>query len=339
MGHLRQPTHQRFVVNDQADVGAARRAVRQLANGLDTGGDQSGRAELVVTELATNLLRHAEPGGAILIRPWPPGSIEVIAVDRGPGIHDLDAAVAGGTVTPNGLGCGLAAVRRASARFDIYSRPGRGTVVLSAVDRHGATGGSEPYCQPVAGVSVGLDEVCGDAWAVADMGHAVAIVVVDGVGHGVHAAAAADAALQAFALVPDSLDAFLVQAHNAMRGTRGGAVAVCRLERREGWLHYASVGNVSGQIVTAEKTRGLVSYNGTLGLQAKRPTVKVIRYPWPAGATLVLWTDGLSRRVDPDAEPGLLAHDPAVIAAALHRDYARDSDDATVVVAHHRIGT
>jgi hypothetical protein len=43
-----------------------------------------------------------------------------------------------------------------------------------------------------------------------------------------------------------------------------------------------------------------------------------------------LWTDGLESRL---AVPGdLLAHDPAVIAATLHRDHTRHRDDATVVV-------
>jgi hypothetical protein len=53
---------------------------------------------------------------------------------------------------------------------------------------------------------------------------------------------------------------------------------------------------------------------------------------WPAGASLVLWTDGLSTRVELTAGDALLDCDPAVVAATLHRDHGRNRDDATVVV-------
>jgi len=332
---VRQPTHQRFLIGDSADVGAARRRVRELAQALHASEDQTGRVELIVTELANNLFRHAKPGGAILLRPVPPVGVEVIAVDRGPGIVDLDAALAGQVATPDGLGCGLAAVRRASSRFDAYTSPGRGTVVASAVDLRAAPVPAS-HGHRVAGVSIGLDEVCGDAWAVADLDGSVSVAVVDGVGHGVYAAAAADAALRTFALAPDDIEEFLFRAHFAMRETRGAAVAVCRLDPRQGSLRYASVGNVSGRIFAGGETRGLVSYNGTVGLHAKPPTVRLTSYPWSPGATLVLWTDGLSRRLDLEADPDLLARDPAVVAGVLHRDYGRERDDATVVVVSYQ---
>ena len=46
------------------------------------------------------------------------------------------------------------------------------------------------------------------------------------------------------------------------------------------------------------ETRGLVAYSGTLGLQVEPPRAKMITAPLPPGASLVLWTDGLSTRVD-----------------------------------------
>jgi serine/threonine protein phosphatase PrpC len=63
--------------------------------------------------------------------------------------------------------------------------------------------------------------------------------------------------------------------------------------------------------------------------------VKLMTCPWPADATLVLWTDGLTSRVRLSTDAELLTHDPAVIAAALHRDHARERDDATVVVVRN----
>jgi hypothetical protein len=62
------------------------------------------------------------------------------------------------------------------------------------------------------------------------------------------------------------------------------------------------------------------------------PRARDAAYRWGPGAVLILATDGLRSRWDPLAYPGLLGHDPAVIAATLYRDHARGTDDAAVLV-------
>ncbi len=315
----RQSGHARFDVAAEADVAAVRRAVSDLV-------DSHGRAELVASELATNLVRHAG-GGWMLIRALTPSTIELIAVDGGPGIDDLAGALAGRVSEPKGLGCGLRAVRRASARFDAFTGRGRGSVVLSVVDAAAGHDQAGRAAAPrrVAGVSVGIVEPCGDGWAVADDGDALCVAVVDGLGHGMKASLATDAALAEF---PGDLERYVPRANARMRDTRGAAATLCRISGGE--LRYLAIGNVNGRVVTPGGTRGLVTHGGTLGLHVQPPRTRIDTVPFPAGAGLVLWTDGLSSRVDPD--PGLFGHDPAVVAAVLHRDHGRDRDDATVVV-------
>jgi anti-sigma regulatory factor (Ser/Thr protein kinase) len=327
---LRQSSHQRFIVAHSADVGAVRRAVAGYAERLRADEAFATVAAQTATELATNLLRHAEPGGWMLTRPLRPDGVEILAVDRGPGIRDVAAAVAGGTPSPGGLGCGLAAVRRASSHFDLHSQPGRGTVVLAVV-RAGNSGARRPP-RRWAGVSIGIDEACGDGWTVIEEPNALTVAVVDGLGHGVQASIAADAALDALAEYPADLPGYLVHANATMRRTRGAAVAVCRLEPDHGELHCLSVGNISARLLHSGGSNAIVSFNGTVGMRETPPTAKIMRYPWSAGATLVMWSDGLSNRIDLAAEAELLTHDPAVAAAALHRDHTSDHDDATVVV-------
>ncbi|MBG0812617.1 SpoIIE family protein phosphatase [Planomonospora sp. ID82291] len=82
MGALTQAEHQRHVIAAEEDVGAVRRAVAATARRLPC--LREGEAELVVTELATNVLRHARAGGYVLHRPSGEG-LELLAVDRGPG--------------------------------------------------------------------------------------------------------------------------------------------------------------------------------------------------------------------------------------------------------------
>ena len=335
LGHragVRHPAHRHVVVDDDTAVGEARRIAHRLVT--DLGGDPLAvtRAELIATELGTNLLRHADPGGWLLLRPVPPGQVEILAVDRGPGIRDVTAAVEGRAPAPKGLGCGLASVRRASALFDVHTRGGAGTVVLGLVDITTAT--VPP--RTCAGVSVGLCEANGDAWAVrpADAGR-VGIAVVDGVGHGVAASAAADVVIDVFGDEPTELTTFAGRANELARGTRGAVATVCVLDPGTDTLSCLAIGNVNGRILIDDGAeKGIVTFNGSLGLVARPPSARVQHYPWPAGATLVLWSDGLRSRLDLSACRDLFGHDPAVAAAVLHRDYARGTDDATVVVAH-----
>jgi len=327
---MRQTSHRRYPVADETDSGEVRRGVGRVAAELGAGQHAQGHAELVATELATNLVRHAKPGGWMLIRPVPPDEVELIAVDHGPGITDLPAALSGRSTTPGGLGCGLAAVRRASTRFDVYSEPGHGTCVLSVVNL------AEP--RPAAdrrtwgGISIGVTEVCGDGWAVAELDHGVAVAVVDGLGHGPKASLATDAALTAFAAGPADLDRLVGRANDAMRQTRGGALTACLIDRDRQELRYFGIGNVNGRVLSGSGDRGLVCTVGTLGLKMAPPKVQLMTAPWPADGVLVVWTDGLRSRPDLAALSGLLSHDPGLVAAVLHRDFARERDDATVVV-------
>ncbi len=330
---LRQPSHQRFIISDEAGPGALRRAVSAWADRLGASSTGRWRAELVATELAANLVRHAKPGGWVLMRPLPPATVELIAVDHGPGIADVDAVLDGRHTPPpglgQGLGRGLAAVRRASCCFEVYSQQSRGTTVLALVD---LTDAEAPVTRSWAGVSLGIAELCGDGWAVAELDDGLAVAVVDGLGHGRHASAATDAALETFAARPDDIDGFVARANDAMRATRGAAVAVCRLWPERRVVRYAIVGNVSGRVVSATAERGLVSTSGTVGLQSTPPKTMVAECPLPPDAALVLWTDGLSSRFDLARQAELRRRDPALLAATLHRDHRRERDDATVVV-------
>ncbi len=333
---FRQPSHQLFSVSHPADVGSVRRAVSGHAERLRAGPELAFLAGLAATELATNLLRHAHPGGWILARPVPPAAVEILAVDRGPGISDVAAAVGGRSPRRGGLGRGLSAVARVSSYFDVVTGPGQGTTVLAIVasaEVEGAAAVAPP--RGWAGISVGLDEACGDGWAVAEVDHGTTVAVVDGLGHGAYACTAADAALGVLAGDPADLDGYLARANAAMRGTRGAAAMVCRLDPGRGEMRCLSVGNIRGAIRHDGGQQALFSYRGAIGTQQKPPRARVTSYPWPPGAMLVIWTDGLASHIDLAGYGMPLARDPAIAAAALHRDHGNGRDDSTVVVVRN----
>ncbi|RYY94049.1 MAG: histidine kinase, partial [Comamonadaceae bacterium] len=75
--------HAVFPMGDASRVGEARRHAAELAH--DCGFDETttGRLALVVTELGTNLLRHATAGGRLLLSARRlRGEVEVIAIDE-----------------------------------------------------------------------------------------------------------------------------------------------------------------------------------------------------------------------------------------------------------------
>lgn len=326
----------RLHVTDLSEIGAARRAATQLAT--EAGADEiaAGRVAIVASELATNLARYGA-AGELLIQSLQLGAVttvEILAVDSGPGIADLGRCLTDGYSTGGTPGNGLGAVRRLSAVFDIYSQPGKGTVVLARVPAQSAALAERAApALEFGAISVPLagETLCGDAWRLVQRGDRLAVIVVDGLGHGAAAASAAQRGIEAFAQQPlGPPSATLQRAHAAMAGSRGGAVAVGLIELASARLQYGGVGNIVGALVAAADKRGLISHNGTVGAQLRR--VQDFDYPCPSGALLVMHSDGLSAKWQLSDYSGLSGRHPALIAAVLYRDFRRSRDDATVVV-------
>jgi serine phosphatase RsbU (regulator of sigma subunit) len=158
------------------------------------------------------------------------------------------------------------------------------------------------------------------------------VLVADGLGHGPLAADASQAAVRIFRQNPRAGPVAILQAiHLGLRSTRGAAVAVADVDLDTRTIRYAGVGNIAGVVLTGEGSQSMVSHNGTVGHEARR--FQEFLYPFPAGAVLVMHSDGLTSRWGLGSYPGLAVRDSAVIAAILYRDFQRGNDDVTVVVA------
>jgi hypothetical protein len=187
-------------------------------------------------------------------------------------------------------------------------------------------------------VSAPGEQVCGDAIAVVRHEACIRLLVVDGLGHGIHASQAAQASSAAFhadakSPLPDVMNAM----HMASRPTRGAVAAIAEIDPGAGRVRFAGVGNISAAVVGLDRDYNLVSHNGTLGHEIRK--VQEFSYPWSPGAVLVMHSDGISRRWSFDEQPGLASRDPDLIAAVLYRDFTRERDDAAILVAsafHYR---
>ena len=322
-------------IRDASQVGEARRAVQHMAKQRGLGEATASNAGIVVTELANNLVRHAGEGSVALRWQDTRGgeALEVLAMDRGPGMADIEQCLADGYSTRGSPGTGLGAVRRLSDEFDIHSTPGKGTAIVSRFYLSQPRQGQRPrmrwgvHCTPAPG-----ETECGDIWRVEMADDRASFMVADGLGHGPSAALAARAVAAVFDRNPAATPArFLEEAHAEIGHTRGAAVAALQLDLRSGAARFAGVGNIAGSILTDGVGKGLFSHNGTLGVQLRK--VQEFDYDWPAGSLLVMHSDGIQSRWSLSDYPGLSQRDPALIAALLARDFRRGHDDVTVLVA------
>ena len=322
-------------VVEASQPSAARQAARELAERIGFAEADSYRVGIVATELATNLVKHATRGGAILVRATaddPVKAVELIGIDRGPGMANVDQSLSDGHSTVGSSGNGLGAIRRLSEEFDVHSIPNRGTAVYARL--HAGRAARAPAAFDVAAVSIPKDgeTACGDSWMVRRDARSMTALLADGLGHGLLAAEAAQAAVAVMrAKVYQRCEQAMTAIHDALRHTRGAAAAVLQIDRDAEVVRFAGVGNVAAHIVADGHVRQAISHNGTLGHQA--PHIREYVYPWRRGGIVVMHSDGVTAHWGLESYPGLTVRQAAMIAAVLYRDFSRGRDDATVLVA------
>ena len=320
-------------------MGSLRRFASAAAHSAGLDSKVISRLEIVVTELGTNLTKYALKSAEILIRPLSaPGTsgLEIIAVDSGPGIPDIDRAMQDRFSTGRSQGTGLGAIKRLSDEFQIYSNKEKGTAILARFWNNPEKKQQDKTRFDFAGVSVPLEgeTACGDGWATVDLGDRLGVIVVDGIGHGALAAEATQETLNIFArhylLAPSEI---IARIHAGIRKTRGSVLAMALIDKPSATLTYCGIGNIAGQLIFPDKSMGLVSIEGLAGVQLGR--VREFTYPWSDDAMLVLSSDGLTsalstcRTIVYKDAPGNL------LSAMLYRDYHRQNDDATVVIVRN----
>jgi anti-sigma regulatory factor (Ser/Thr protein kinase) len=317
-------------VTETSAVGEVRRAVSSLAGELGLDEDATGRLSVIATELATNIVKHATRG--IVLIGSDTAAVEVIALDTGPGIADIAQALRDGHSTTATSGTGLGAVSRMADFFDLYSARKLGTAVLARVAKDALKGAAE-----VAAISVPVrnEYVNGDGWDCVEDNGTRSVMLVDGLGHGLPAHEAALAASAAFRTAKGAPAEKLRTIHEALKRTRGAAVAIAELDAgngtANGTMRFAGIGNISVTMIDPVARRSAVSLYGIVGHDVRE--FREFSYPWSRESSLIMHSDGLTTRWDLDRYPGLLSHDPALIAGMLWKDHRRQNDDSTVVVA------
>ncbi|MFF0190812.1 SpoIIE family protein phosphatase [Streptomyces sp. NPDC005244] len=328
------------------DLTGARGVASQLAEQAGLDEHRRGEVALAVTEVASNLAKHAVAGAILLriVRTSQCAGIELLAMDDGPGMPDVAGSMRDGHSTAGTLGIGLGTIARLADTFDLHSLPGHGTVMLARFWPRGTrlrstAAGDARTVSVVEGVTrtISGGQQCGDGWAArwdssGTSVQAALVMLSDGLGHGPLARIATLTATRAFrASTSGSPEEIMTDIHRALAATRGATVAVARIEPDLNQVSLCGIGNISAAVLTAASKSSLPSRPGTAGHQIR--TLRTSTHPLPEGSALIMHSDGLSERWHPKTLPGLLDHSPAVIAARLLHTAGKHHDDASVIAA------
>lgn len=189
----------------------------------------------------------------------------------------------------------------------------------------------------VASLPLSGETANGDRHVVATFDGGVLIGVIDGLGHGPEAAAAAERAAQVLAADPGApLPELIRRCHVALTGRRGvvAALAVFRVADRT--MTWAGVGNIEGALIRATNGHapirmGLVTRGGIVG--SDLPEVRPQQVPLEVNDLIVFATDGVRREFIGSLTP----HPPVQrLAEELLERFGKGTDDALVLVSRYQ---
>lgn len=329
--------HIKLVLHDRSYSSSVKKEVRRIGEQAGLSEKRLAEADIVISEMVSNLNKHTS-GGELLVKEL--GShngrsgLEILSIDSGPGIENLAEMLKDGRSTVSTLGHGLGAMQRLSDDFQIYSLPKWGTIVLSRIYIKKDQQFNRKFNIAVNSLLLPKngETVSGDGWMMNQKSFEFNVIALDGLGHGPEAHKASKAAVDEFNKMNQSTPAETIRIlHRNIRGTRGAVGMVMHLNGLTGILSYAGLGNISARIFGQEKTKSCISYNGIIG-HTIPATLHTNHTEFRKGDILILNSDGLKTRWDLNHLPNILNHDGSIIAAALYKDFSRNTDDLLVVV-------
>ena len=175
----------------------------------------------------------------------------------------------------------------------------------------------------------------GDFYVAVKTDTGMVVAVIDGLGHGVEAAAAARVAVRKVETSRDEpLPTLMRHCHEALVGTRGAVMSIASFDAASRNMTWVGVGNVAGVLFHVEDdgriTRSaLIAPGGIVGREL--PALRAQTLPVGPGDTIILATDGISTGfVDQPPDAG-----PQQMADRILTAFGKGTDDALVLVARY----
>ncbi|WP_432714779.1 ATP-binding SpoIIE family protein phosphatase [Pedobacter sp.] len=326
--------HISYPASERSFFALLRKGIHRQALAANFSEQKINHIDLIVAEITSNLEKYAT-GGEVLcavIGEGPAQYLEIISIDNGPGINDLSSVLLDGISSSTTLGYGLGSIKRLSDFFSIYSQVGWGTILVSRIYKSDIKRTIEPVLVSHLILAKPFETVSGDGCMYTNTELYFKLMVIDGLGHGTEAnkvVIEANDFFQSYRLAgPDEL---IRAMHPVLKKTRGGVGTVVIYDKRNKLFKIVGVGNISTKAIDGNEVRNIMSYNGIIGHNIPNTMTEYViqakdfRY-------LILCSDGIKSRWDFTKHPTILRYDPIILAAAIYKDFGRQTDDMSVVI-------
>jgi len=326
--------HLCFTVADRSYFALLKKDVRTIAIEAGFNETKVGEIDIIVAELVSNLIKHGD-GGQLLVKKIiedDTDGIELIAIDNGSGITDLNKMMTDGVSTTNTLGHGLGAIKRLSDHFQVYTQKNWGTIMLCRVFKT-----TLPFKKKAMEVRTVIvpkpgETQCGDGFHCRITKDGPRFFLGDGLGHGQQAAIAVDAAIEAFTICSETTPAETIKdIHLQVKKTRGLVGAIAHFTSKLKEWKVCGVGNIAVRFINGIDQKNLMSYNGIIGYNIPNSLKDHVTSSSEV-QLLILCSDGIRTKWDLWKYPGLFKYDLSIVAAVLFKDFGRNTDDMSVVI-------
>ncbi len=329
-------TYERFRADDRSYFALLKKEIRHFAAASGLGSVKLANLDIIISEMTSNLNKYGNAGellvGVVNVREKT--YLEILCIDSGIGMSDPLRMVTDGHTSSTSMGIGLGSIKRLSDYFELYSQKDWGTIILSRILLSSAVFAktSVDHVRPLI-IKMPGEVVSGDGTCYKSDSEYFYILVADGLGHGQLANLAVNEAAQAFNSSREHLPSKIIRAiDDKIRKTRGivATVAVYHFASKK-WK-VAGVGNIMTKFYSYLGSKNVMSYNGIVGHTLPNTIndheVDGAHYP-----QAVFCSDGIKSKWDLAKYPHILRYDLSVQTAALYKDYARHTDDMSVVIA------
>ncbi len=294
---------------------------------------------LAASELVSNNIKYAGGRGMIQVWQQPGPVLDLVSLDFGPGIPNLEMAEQDGYSTANTLGKGLGSVRRLSDDLHIYTQllnPGQqkkwsGTVFLARFYP-----ASSKKKEQMHGFRIGLysrsmsdSRYNGDRIYLRQEGKKLRWLHLDGLGHGELAQEATDS-LSSYLMHEAGPVTVLEGVDRQLQGTRGAVAVSGEIDLSLGELHIAGVGDMHAHIFEGNQIQGVPFAPGVLGREHR--TLSVLQAGIGKHGLVISASDGIRRNWDSNSFTGLFSKHPQLIAYTMGNIMGRVSDDQSLCV-------
>jgi anti-sigma regulatory factor (Ser/Thr protein kinase) len=330
-----KPAHVSLKAYDRSYFAILKKEIHALAVSAGFSKVKIGHIDIIVAEMVSNLVKHAGGGDLLvnLVKEDDLQGIEIISIDKGPGMADVTRMVSDGVSTKNTLGQGLGAIKRLSDLFQVYTLKDWGTVILIRVFEKDLPAHRRIPAADIKSVLVPKpgETECGDGFFSIMNNYGIKLMLGDGLGHGREASAAVNAAGNAFLNCEMDDPVEIIRYMNtAVKKTRGLVAAVAVYKFSSKTWSICGVGNITTRVNSIESNKTYTPYNGIIGLNVPN-TLNSVQIQPVKGDYLVMHSDGLKSKWELTRYPAILRYDLSVLCAVLLKDFARQTDDMSII--------